>query len=161
NERGHMVERAYFDLEGQPAAPTGGAHRSRYRPDGKGRNLEEAEVGGGGELLRRTLYRYDAHGRMLETLTLGPNGRPRHRRAGTTNLGARRVFVHDEAGKVKEFETWRADPEGRLTLWRRSDARSRVLAYAYLDRPGKPILDPEREYHRVVFRHDEGGRVVD
>ncbi len=160
--RGNQIETAYFDLDGSPVVAAEGFHRRRQRFDDRGAVLESANFNAAGDLVTRTLLRYDRLGQPSDALTLGPNGRPVNMYLAPAGGNVARVVnIAGEDGQRKEIVLWRANPEGKLVLWLRRGADGRPLELAHLDPSGNLLLDPRREYHRVVSRYDSKGRLVE
>jgi hypothetical protein len=158
--RGNQIMTACFGLSGEPMVPTWGWHRWVRRCDEKGNVLEVAYFGISGEPVFqrsddgfRLLYRYDKEGKLIETLVLGPNGRRRNVKDGW----ARKRSRYTEAGKRSETAFWRADPEGRLLLWKRLDGNGELLEEAHLTADGRPQL--RDGYYRLTIQPDSRGKL--
>jgi hypothetical protein len=159
---GNRIEWAAFGLKGKPVFTTYGYQRWVARYNEKGKILEKAHFGAGGEPAFRadddsfrTLWRYDAHGRLSEVLELGPNGAPRNSKHGWARWQRTALL-----GQPDERSFWRADSRVRLLLWKREDARGRILELANLSPAGRP-LNWKEGYHRWTAHYDSRGNRVD
>jgi len=163
NSQGHVIEQAHFGLDGKPVLSASGYHRVVNRLDDRNKVLEQVVFGTNDEPARhkdwgafRVLARHDQQGSMTDALLLGPNGRP------TNGKGkfARGRWTYGPSSKMEEVAYWRADPAGRLRLWKRLDGSWRDTLVANLADDGRPLEWPEGD-HLKTFRYDSRGNVVD
>src|SRR5262249_13080856 len=141
NAQGKMVEESFFGPDGEPVVTTRGYHCMRRRYDARGLKVEEVCFGAAGEPAFaslgnsfRALFSYNAQGRSAGFVLLGPNGRPRNNKQGV----ARMQISYDPLGAKVGSTAWRADPQGRLRLWKRLDGKGKILENANLDTDGTP-----------------------
>jgi tRNA A-37 threonylcarbamoyl transferase component Bud32 len=153
------VEEAVFDAQGKPCLHrVTGAHRwtSRYHAQGKLAERAYFDTNGQPVLTRdgryhREVITYNSEGNAVQTDQFGVDGRRPVGRVAT---------VYDLTGKIQELGAWKADPEGRLRVWKRLDSNVRVLEEANLADDGRPLTWNEG-HHRWTARYDAGGNQIE
>ncbi len=116
DDRGNLLERAFFDGEGQPTQPANSAHKAIVRYDGYGNKIEAAYWDPAGrptlvDNVARVTHGYDERGNWVEQAFFDAAGKPVIHR---TRQCAREAMRYDERGNLVEVAYFGTD--GRKTL---------------------------------------------
>jgi hypothetical protein len=157
-----LAEQAHFQ-DGRPANfPDTSYHRRRQKVDDQHRPTETAyfdhldrPIVNSKQGWARMVNTFDQNGQS-EIAYFDEQGRPV---VAHTGYAASR-FVRDAAGRLTERHWFVVDPEGELTLQRRTTATGKLLEQRFYDDAGRPIVHQSLRYHRSLVELDKQGRMV-
>jgi len=157
DEAGHVTETAFFGpKEGQKVLRAdSGTHRWEARFDEWGNHVASAHYGVNNEAVAHLElggHRWTAKfekDHLLELSLFTVNDKSVNYKDGY----ARMCKLYDGQGVLQETAYWKADPNGKLHLWKRIDSKNRPLEVASFNSKGEPTLN-SAGYYRVTYHYE-------
>ena len=100
---------------------------------------------------------FDSLGRSIEAIRFGVDDRPIVSKGGW----ARFTKSYEPNGQLRDTTHWKLNPQGEYVLWKREDAKGRILEEAFFDAQGVAINRPNEPYHRVRSKLDAAGNFLE
>ena len=168
DERGNLVERVYFGIDGKPCMRKDGFAKIEYKYDDCGNIVEVAYFGTDGKPclhkdgFAKVTASYDERGNLIEQAYFGSDGKPCVHKDGNAKV----VFKYDGRGNCIEEAYLGTD--GKLCMikdgyakWAsKYDERGNLIEEACFGIDGKPCLHKDG-YAKLVNKYDERGNYIE
>jgi tRNA A-37 threonylcarbamoyl transferase component Bud32 len=162
-DRGDPSEGAFLDTHGQPVVTTMGVARIRVVMDDHGNLIQSTFLDASGRLaantngVARLAITYDDHDQRTSLAGYDQAGRPVANQGGWWKT----IFKYDRRGNA--VETAYLAPDGKplagapAKLLQEYDERNHVVANAFFDAGGMPMVHPYWGVHKWTYQFDDRG----
>lgn len=158
-----LLDEYLYSSQGKPVADAAGAHHYHMDVDEQDReigrscfDLKDKPMLHGTSGSHRLAMRHDENGNRLEETHIGLNGQLINSKFGF----AKKTYLRDEKGSVREQLQFVVDIEGKLHLRLRQNGQGALVEQRLYDEQGEPRLDSQGGFHKVLIDLDQRGRQV-